>query len=155
MFVDLLLFLLETLAGIVLLMLESVVKQFENINTALRLYRFNNPTCAAPEEGFSQTLQSQILSLMIPLSALRSVTKQVQDRQHGSIALIIPMTITVEKIASDCVNQTGWLEQFGIALQTQFTSRINKHYRPQNVWKDQYLMASFLAPNIHCILAEF
>jgi hypothetical protein len=129
-------------------MFESVMDQFDVINTALRLYRRANPTLNPPPE-FSDQLQSDICLLAKPLSHLRDITKQVQSREFGSIGMILPLSIATEKIALDCANHTVfWVQAFGNSLQFEFSKRITKHYKVQNEWKGPYIIAAFLSSHV-------
>jgi hypothetical protein len=86
-----------------LLMFESVICKIDRLDIALQMYARANPTLHPPS-GFSQSLRADIHQIIRPLSLLRD-TKQVQSRELGSIALILPLSLTIEKISDSCTSQ--------------------------------------------------
>ena len=133
-------------------MLNSVLGQVLNINSALAMYKTQNP--ASPTPGpLSPEFQTTANDLLEILTKVRSLTLQVQARET-SIGFVIPFYNFMKRLCmtfQHSVTCSGVVAYFAVNIWKEFEACINRRYRkPEphaDEWKDHYIIAALLSPN--------
>lgn len=127
----------------VFLMLESMVFYLDDYNRALKVYGIQNRNSSVPQ-ALSNSEQLVIFKIYSILGMLRNVTLQSQVTTT-SISALIPLCSYIEKCIILCEKDSNnYVKQFGADFKRGFERRICFHYKTEENWKDQYVIATFL-----------
>lgn len=125
-------------------MIESVVTQLGFLDACLTEFaqqeksNSNIPSAIGDRHGYT------LFELYKTLSMFRNVTIEGQ-RTDRSIGSLIPMYHYVEKccfIAQDHTDE--FIRKIGRTVLVEFDFRVNQHYKRDEKWKTEYIIAAFL-----------
>merc|ERR1712137_685663 len=128
------------------LMIDNVLIQVYVINVALMKYKAECPGVAAVRELplFDGELIWTLQGLHGLLAKIRAVSLPSQA-EDTSIAFLIPLSEAVLKVlaAPQC---SPALTTFTLSIRDGFVRRLEKHFYANGRFKEEYVVAAFLAP---------
>lgn len=131
------------------LMIDNVLSQVYVINTALLTYKRERPDVTAVRDLplFDGQLICTLQGLHGLLEKIRLVSLPAQG-EKTSIAYLIPLCEAVLNVlaAKQC---SPTMQQFANNIRNGFLRRIQKHYQTDGCYKEEYVVAAFLAPRAH------